>query len=135
MKIIAEDKHGWPVEQRESLTEQTDDSFIAEVDIEIYGSDLREKYNQKVSVKYQLDFEMRSWGMKSLLPIVPDQEISVILVEEKEDEEIEIEKKIEIKDVSVDIRCGDIRGSIGLLPVSLEIHMDRKKATLNFEIS
>jgi hypothetical protein len=134
-KIISEDKWGWPVEG--VLSEAaTSDVYVTEIASEIYGEELSQKHNEKIKIQWTLEEEHRSWGVKSMMPVVPDQEIEITLVDSSGEEDVELKKTILLKDVEVEFSMPEEpKGSISLAPATLEVDVKRGKATVVFQIA
>jgi hypothetical protein len=78
---------------------------------------------EHVNLRWDLEIEMRQYGIKSFIITVPDQTISVDLNVWGDEEDHQEEIKMEIKDVVVE-RNGDFDG---LVPRSLEYYKGQWK--------
>jgi hypothetical protein len=136
MKKVSEDRFGWPLEEKEIsesaiLTEQVH-TYVTEVEIDLSSADLTPK-QRKVQLKWQLDEDHRSWGLKSLGPVVLSQKIT-LAVENNEEEESEL--VLEIENPEIELQCTlDLGMSISLIPISLDYDPKTKKSVVVFQLS
>jgi hypothetical protein len=87
------------------------DSFKTKVELEVYGI-LGEGVNydvltQTVEIKWDLQLEMRSWGVKDISMSVPEQKITVLLNIWGDNEDTEKEIVLDVKDVLVEKQSED----------------------------
>jgi hypothetical protein len=98
--------------------------FETQVNIDIHGDDFiaRAENIQPVTIKWTLELEMRSWGLKGLYAYVPEQKITLLYTvwDESGDNEIDQEKEIILKDVQVDLDNVEI--THGMAPQTLEFY-------------
>ena len=87
---------------------------------------------QNITIKWNLELDIRNWGVKDCSIAVPDQVITLIFERwnEEEDSWEDFEKEVQLKDIKID--CGDAEniGNIMICPSELEI--DESGATLRF---
>lgn len=81
----------------------TDFTFETEVEVD----DIDNKRHGKVMLKWGVEFECRSWGIKSVIPFVRDQEFEGHLIkndgDEETDQDYEYEKvTFNLKDVLIE---------------------------------
>jgi hypothetical protein len=133
-QIISEDRFGWPVEAVIAEAKESE-AYTTEVAVDLYGEEHSVK-NEKVKIKWTLEEEHRSWGLKSMMPVVADQEIEITLVDSSGEEDVESKKTIQLKDVEVEFSMPEEpKGSISLAPATLEVDVKRGKATVVFQIA
>lgn len=104
--------------------------FTTDIELQITGSHNVESGGGDTKIKWKLELEVREYGIKSFIVIVPDQTITsaVWRYNEETDEEYQEDVTIELKDVKVNV--ADCSRLDGLQPVELEIYHGR--ATLEF---
>jgi hypothetical protein len=102
--------------------------FTTKVDLEIFDSYGFHDAYAKTRVTWSLDLEMREYGVKSILIIVPDQKISLSHVKDEYEGDLLYDNAIEIEITDIDdIVVGDMST---IIPKKLTI-IDNK-ATLEF---
>ena len=78
---------------------------------------------KKAKVRWNLEFDIRNWGVKGIHIVVPDQ--IIVLVYDKWDEEtdtyVEVEKRIELTNVEVDMYNDIDCSTLIVAPNELEI--------------
>lgn len=83
--------------------------FETEVDIDNQDK----KYETKGTIKWSLDFECRSWGVKSFYISIPEQKIDVsytkeVFNAEEDDFDYEdVDEVLEIKNCTYDLKVND----------------------------
>ena len=99
------------------------DVFITEVEVDYWGAGpLKDAKLSPVRVSWRLSREERSWGVKSLLPSVPDQDVIFHFESYGDDAQVTTgEVSFRLSDVRVEFEFGDDVSSLGLYPVRLEI--------------
>lgn len=105
-------------------------TFTTEVDMDIIGDHVTEPASGKIDIKWQLDLEMREYGVKSFSITVPDQEITATVTKYNEETDEEYEEDITVKLENVETELNTNGHYDSLYPDRLEIHMNR--ATLEF---
>lgn len=76
--------------------------FLDAVEFDVYGADF--DVRGKAQVSWEMDLELRSWGMKSIEVVVPDQKVRVCkITTDAEGDEHESEVEIDLKDVAVEM--------------------------------
>lgn len=100
------------------------------VDLDIIGSSNAEAGGGSCSIKWTLELEIRSYGIKDIMIRVPDQTIttSVWRYDEETDEEYPEDITIELKDVKVENDSSMTHGET--FPKKVEIYQG--KATVEF---
>lgn len=74
-----------------------DMSFVTKVDVEIWHEDHEKDIDDvEIMVPYDIDFEYRSWGLKSIYSRL-QHELTIEYVEKNFEDETEIEKSVTIK--------------------------------------
>jgi len=95
-----------------------------DLDISLEGFANHDVETKKVEISWDLDIDMRSWGLKDIGLSVPDQKITVLLMIWGEDTDSETEITLDVKDVEV------VRNSTefySLAPQSLEFYKGKWK--------
>lgn len=123
------------------LIEEHGTRYSTKVEVDTFGNppgipkDSYLQHKLMVPISWALDEEHRSWGIKSLRPVVPDQEVELVYLESTDDDDIEhiINWKIENADVKFSSE-GEL-SSIQILPVTLEVDFNKKKSIVIFQIS
>ena len=102
------------------------EKFKTEVKLEVYRAS--EKYGkdfyingQNITIEWGLEMDMRNWGLKDLHIFVPDQKISYTLTECTEEDDIETDHSIELKDIKVEY--DDAKFKYGLSPQSISLNL------------
>jgi len=86
-------------------------SFKTKVELEISGLSGYDNYDvltQTVEIKWDLELEMRSWGVKGIGMSVPEQKITVFLNIWGDDEDTEKEIIFDVKNVMVEKQSEDM---------------------------
>jgi len=79
------------------------------------------KSETKVKIKYEIEFESRSWGIKGLSVFIPKQDITFNVELDEEEETAEV--KMSIDNSKTKFESGDDLGtSFGIVPKSIEIY-------------
>lgn len=119
-----------------------DESFTSDVLVDTFGKpsslpkDVFLQHNLKVNIDWIMDEEKRSWGYKSLMPIVRDQTIKLIFLEATDNEDIEHNLDFDIKDCKVSFDFSDASGSsIQILPTSIELHLENGESEIKFSVT
>ena len=107
--------------------------FESQIDVSYYALPEGVEFTtQKIIIKWNLDIDIRNWGINDISIGVPDQPI--VLIFEKWNEETdsweEFEKEIELQNIEVDLDNEFELGNIAVCPVELDIMKD--KAILRF---
>jgi hypothetical protein len=107
-----------------------DEKFETEdVEVEEYGGKRR---TGSTVIKWKVDWELRSWGIKSLYAHVPNQTIEIEWKDEDADgDEITVVESEEITSCYVS-DFADCKLSGDIFPTSLDIDRDKKTFTLVF---
>lgn len=131
---------GLPIE--EALTEASDSKYSAEVGVESVGhpegapANSQLAHGTQVMIKFGLEQDTRSYGIKSILPIIPDQEVSLKFVEQTEDEDVEHELKVTLKDIEHEfLAASDLGHGLSITPHSLDIDFKTMKSKIVFWVS
>jgi len=105
--------------------------FSTEIEIQQIGSHNSEPFTGKDYVAWNLDLEVRGYGVKNFAITAPDQNITLIVTKynEETDEEYEEEVTLQLKDIEVETEFN--QGLYGLIPQRMVIY--NGKATLEFE--
>lgn len=102
--------------------------FKTQVDLDLM-LDRKDNYDietTKMNLRWNLELEMRQYGIKSFIITVPDQTVTIDLNVWNDDNDTQEQITLEIKDVVVELSGG----SDQLIPSSLEFY--KGKWTLNF---
>lgn len=100
--------------------------FKTKVDVVIYKDKVESIYGKAI-LSWSTEIEARSWGIKGITIVIPDQEIEVDASIEDEDGNEEIQTlKMNIKDVNVEVRP-DQYGMIA--PRNLEFFKEKWEVT------
>ena len=128
-----------------TVLEQHGDSYLTKVTVDIFGKppkvskDVYLEHDFTVEVSWNLEEDHRDWGIKSLMPIVPDQEIDLLFKEPTEDEDIEHIINYKMRDVQVRFEVSKEKflfwPSLQIIPDRLEIDFNKNRSTLYFSIS
>lgn len=94
------------------------------IDISLDGYGNHDVETQTVNLTWDLELEMRNYGIKSFIVTVPDQKITVYLNIWGDDEDIEQEIVLDVKDVEIVLDSKEL-GS--LFPHSLELYKGKWK--------
>lgn len=113
--------------------------FVTFVDLELLdtcpeiitdGKPSYSVFNQKIPVKWSIEFEMRSWGIKDIVISVQDQTIN-FEIERDVDGHVEIEDiEATIKNVNIEVTPKNGFYLSSIYPQSIEFF--RGKWTVNF---
>lgn len=113
------------------VTATSDDmKFEADFPFEAYGDlpEIRGAYSvlhdTKVNLKYQIDMDVRNWGIQSIYVTVPDQEIK-FRVEMDEGEEAEVKDvtfKVTKANVVLEMKSDGDKNHVSFMPHELTIH-------------
>jgi hypothetical protein len=99
-------------------------SFKTEVDIDIFLKHDKDKSleTKTIILEWSLELEVRKFGIKSFVVVVPDQKIEVDFTEYREnsDEDVITTETVMVKNVSVDM--SESKSLYGLSPKSLIFH-------------
>jgi hypothetical protein len=94
------------------------------VDVEVYDDKILGEYGrvQPIRLKWSLDFELRSWGVKSVYVTVPDQKVLLVFdrYDEATDTDVDEEREVLLQNVQVDLDATN--WDSGLSPHSLEFY-------------
>lgn len=93
------------------------------VDLRMVGFDIDSI--DKVMIKWELDFEMREWGVKDTSIHIPDQTLTITGVKVSGTTLTEEDFEIEIKDAEITADFTWHNGSLS--PDNLELEFDTKK--------
>ena len=100
----------------ELFVNEEDNSYVTEVELQVSNHDIAEMgfeksyenvnivLTQKVKVKWVCEFEYRSWGIKSIIVVIPEGQEFSIMYEKIIDDEgntKEIEKDIKMGKISI----------------------------------
>ena len=85
-------------------------------------------YRGDATVKWSVEFEVRERGIKDIIITIPDQYVHAIKITETEDDDIEEDVALEVKDAQADIIAA---GLDSIIPDSLEFY--NGKWTLIFQ--
>lgn len=77
--------------------------FREEFETEVEIDDEDKKREAKATIKWKADFECRSWGIKSIYIIIPDQKLSVCWKTFSEEEDTYEDAELEIKDCKYEL--------------------------------
>lgn len=92
--------------------------FETKVDVEMpYEQGV--SYKGDATVKWSVEFEVRERGIKDIYIHIPDQTIQVIKVTETEEDDIEEDVELEVKDAQADLLAA---GFPAIIPDSLEFY-------------
>jgi hypothetical protein len=94
------------------------------IDISLDGYNNHDVETETVNLTWDLELEMRNYGIKSFIVTVPDQKITVYLNIWGDDEDTEQEIVLDVKDVEI-VRDSKELGS--LFPHSLEFYKGKWK--------
>ena len=122
---------------------QEDDKFKTKIDdITIYDDAILAKQLnldtddiriKKVILVWEYSMVLRSYGIASLFPVVPDQKIYIEGVSTDADgDDVGFSEDLEIKDVEVEYGSSEGIHDLGLVPVEMEFH--KGKWTVKFHI-
>lgn len=141
-KILGESVNEFGLPAEESINEATEGQLSAMVDVESVGhpegvpANSQLAHDTKVTLKFTLTQDTRSYGIKSLVPVIPDQEISLKFVEQTEDEDVEHELKVMLKGIEHEFRAGSELGQgLSIAPSLLDIDFKTMKSKLVFWVS
>lgn len=78
--------------------------FKTQVDLDLFleGYDNHDVDTKKVNIRWNLEFDMRSYGVKDMVITVPDQKINVSLTLWGDEEDTYKEITLDVKDVIVE---------------------------------
>lgn len=104
-----------------------------QVDVNVYDDSvlgLKHVSVQPITLKWSIDFEMRSWGVKSIYLTVPDQKVVLQYshYDEATGEDLEESKEVLLQNVQVEEPSNENFGMI--LPRTLEFY--NGKVTVQF---
>ena len=101
-------------------------NFKTQVDIDITldRQDNHDIETKKVNLRWDLELEMRQYGIKSFIITVPDQKINLSVNVWGEDDDSHEDLTLDVKDVIVEIQEGEL-GS--LIPHTLEFYKGKWK--------
>ena len=113
------------------LREQAEDEFVSEVDLSVYpsgDSHVEIEAPRKINVKYRIDIEYRSWGIKGITPyfLAADPfSFDIITYDENDDpikQPVEVDlSKLEDSKKNVKLSVGDY-GEV--FPFELAVHLN-----------
>lgn len=119
------------------LREQAEDEFVSEVDLSVYpsgSSNVEIEAPRKITVKYRIDVEYRSWGIKSITPYflaASPFSFNIITYDENDDpikQPVEVDfSTLEDGKKNVDLSIGDY-GQV--FPYELEVHLNNDQRTV-----
>ena len=121
-------------------TNEADNSFVCPVNFPYFNSndaialglvdkpeDFEIVRTKKVNLKWELEFEMRDYGIKAMYVTVPDQEFDIeyeVIVNQEGDTETK-QAKIKVKNVKVEYNSESFRGV--LFPYELDVYTNKGK--------
>ena len=124
-------------EQVNKLLESEEWSFVSEVSAYAYGFEKTGKTgdwdvgNRKSTVSWRVDFEVRNWGIKEILPIV--KSVEFFMVEENTDEQEEFSIADREAGWRIEIDYSRSRYAPGLWPEQVDIDFGKKVVTVTFQ--
>jgi hypothetical protein len=89
---------------------------------------------QEVSIIWSVEYEYRSWGIKSISPYVPDQKVVVTFEKDTGMNYEEFEKEIQLKNVETEFIPADLGSSPSLSLSPSELEFDDNKIIVRFNI-
>ena len=95
-------------------------SFKTKVELDMHGLNIEGNYDvstQNVEILWNLELEMRNWGVKGFDVAVPEQKITVFINKWGDDQDEEVEMTFDLKDVEI---FRESEGSSCLYPSSLQ---------------
>lgn len=95
--------------------------FESQVSVELYHKDYKGAWDvQPVTIKWQVEFEMRSWGIKDISVYVPDQEVTLMFtIADQNGDEVEKEATFQLTDIKTNMGY-DYNSMVS--PSTLNIH-------------
>jgi hypothetical protein len=113
------------------------ETFETEVELSIIGDNIVKPGNANVKIKWNLEIEMRNYGVKGIMIYAPDQtlEFTITRYNEETDEEEETTETFEFKDIKIEGQYRNIEGfesvlHSGIYPKGMELW--KNKTTLFF---
>lgn len=104
------------------------------VELELYQGE--DYISSKADLNWSVDFEYRSWGIKGIYPIVPNQKLHFTYEVETEDSYEDKDMDVEITDVQTKFETPYHEDIISMQVLPVKIEIDKKgKVTVIFQIS
>lgn len=115
------------------LQEEGDDLFLSSIDanhIDIVGAEEQTVNEASVMVKWRADHEYRSWGIKSIEPVI--ESVSGWMTLETIEDQAR-SSTISIEGFAADATFDETpRGSVALFPLSAEVNLRNRTVLIRF---
>lgn len=119
------------------IQEESDDLFLSSIkgeQIDVVGAESQSVQTASVTVKWRADTEYRSWGIKSIDPIIESISGWVELIRTDVDEDITSTIDLEgwTADAKFESRSFDERTGLSLYPIAVELNLRNRTALVKF---